>query len=52
MRHITRRTVQFLKREDGRTAIERAVMLALILIAFLTALMILQAAVKLLTSSP
>ena len=38
MRQITERVVNFLKREDGPTAVEYAVMLALIIVVCITAI--------------
>ena len=38
MRKITRKLIDFLKREDGPTAVEYAVMLALIIVVCLTAI--------------
>ena len=36
--HVTRSVVNFLKREDGPTAVEYAVMLALIIVVCITAI--------------
>ena len=36
MRNLTKKFVEFVKREDGPTAVEYAVMLALILVACIT----------------
>ena len=36
--HLTRALVQFVKREDGPTAVEYAVMLALIIVVCITAI--------------
>jgi len=41
MRTITKNLVQFLKKEDGPTAVEYAVMLALIIVVCLAAIQIL-----------
>ena len=38
MRNITKSVVEFLKREDGPTAVEYAVMLALIIVVSITAI--------------
>ncbi len=38
MRKFTQRVVEFLKREDGPTAVEYAVMLALIIVVCITAI--------------
>jgi pilus assembly protein Flp/PilA len=38
MNRITRRVVEFLKREDGPTAVEYAVMLALIIVVCIAAI--------------
>ena len=38
MRNITERVINFLKREDGPTAVEYAVMLALIIVVCITAI--------------
>jgi pilus assembly protein Flp/PilA len=38
MRQLTERVVSFLKREDGPTAVEYAVMLALIIVVCITAI--------------
>jgi pilus assembly protein Flp/PilA len=38
MRHLTQAVVSFLKREDGPTAVEYAVMLALIIVVCITAI--------------
>jgi pilus assembly protein Flp/PilA len=38
MRHLTQAVVNFLKREDGPTAVEYAVMLALIIVVCITAI--------------
>ena len=38
MRHFTQAVVNFLKREDGPTAVEYAVMLALIIVVCITAI--------------
>jgi len=38
MRQLTERVVNFLKREDGPTAVEYAVMLALIIVVCITAI--------------
>ncbi len=38
MRHFTQHVVEFLKREDGPTAVEYAVMLALIIVVCITAI--------------
>lgn len=38
MRHLYRKVVSFLQREDGPTAVEYAVMLALIVVVCLTAI--------------
>ena len=38
MKHLTQAVVNFLKREDGPTAVEYAVMLALIIVVCITAI--------------
>ena len=38
MRQVTRKLVEFLKKEDGPTAVEYAVMLALIIVVCITAI--------------
>ncbi|HYV34258.1 MAG TPA: Flp family type IVb pilin [Gemmataceae bacterium] len=38
MRHLTRAVVNFLQKEDGPTAVEYAVMLALIVVVCITAI--------------
>jgi pilus assembly protein Flp/PilA len=38
MRHLAQRVVKFLQREDGPTAVEYAVMLALIIVVCITAI--------------
>ena len=38
MRNLTKSVVEFLKREDGPTAVEYAVMLALIIVVCITAI--------------
>ena len=38
MKHLTRAVAEFLRREDGPTAVEYAVMLALIIVVCITAI--------------